>query len=556
MFNLSKLISLITLLYILIVINSSSVSAQTSFTISEPNPSVVPHVFSGFGAEWDPFFWNEFGMSQGLNQNDWNIITNRIQEMQMPIIRMWVQLFWTLTDADPFTWDRTNTRMQSLYKYLDFACANNIDVDLQDWGWSFWYSHGLFNGNLKDPRFAEALSLMVKDLVVTRGYNCIKYFSVGNEPDYEIIGKGNPGDVKTLDDYVVMVENIKQALINQGLQNQVKFVGPDPACCQSLYSGIMNSSAHGVFDVYDFHNYSHTSVISNGSLWQALNQHRDWISDSPDPDDMKKPIFVTETGGDNGASYNNSYAYALDMADYGTTLLNTTLQAGIAWNMHDIYYDYGHYSVPFEDNQMMNWGMWKYKNDNWDLRPWAQTWGLLVRFGTKGGTQGTVNGTPPLDLVNSSYRVGAIKRPDGKWNLFLVNHSSSNATITINMPGSTSHVFSKYFVNSSSLSQYPNQIIVPVSGTLNTANSFNISLSANSFTVLVEDQGVMPSSTPQPSPKTGDVNGNNIVDFNDLKLVLSNWLGLGSCATFVCDLNSDAKINAIDASLVIANWGN
>jgi len=45
------------------------------------------------------------------------------------------------------------------------------------------------------------------------------------------------------------------------------------------------------------------------------------------------------------------------------------------------------------------------------------------------------------------------------------------------------------------------------------------------------------------------------VDFNDLKLVLSNWLGLGSCATFVCDLNSDAKINAIDASLVIANWG-
>ena len=65
-----------------------------------------------------------------------------------------------------------------------------------------------------------------------------------------------------------------------------------------------------------------------------------------------------------------------------------------------------------------------------------------------------------------------------------------------------------------------------------------------------------PSMTPFPSPNPADVNGSGGVDFNDLKLILSNWLGLGSCATFVCDLNSDSKINAWDASLVIANWGN
>ena len=62
-----------------------------------------------------------------------------------------------------------------------------------------------------------------------------------------------------------------------------------------------------------------------------------------------------------------------------------------------------------------------------------------------------------------------------------------------------------------------------------------------------------PSVTPSPNP--ADVNGSGGVDFNDLKLVLSNWLGLSSCATFICDLNSDSKINAMDASLVIANWG-
>ena len=64
------------------------------------------------------------------------------------------------------------------------------------------------------------------------------------------------------------------------------------------------------------------------------------------------------------------------------------------------------------------------------------------------------------------------------------------------------------------------------------------------------------NSTPTPTPNPADVNGSGGVDFNDLKLILSNWLGIGTCATFVCDLNSDSKINAWDASLVIANWGN
>ena len=64
-----------------------------------------------------------------------------------------------------------------------------------------------------------------------------------------------------------------------------------------------------------------------------------------------------------------------------------------------------------------------------------------------------------------------------------------------------------------------------------------------------------PSVTPSPSPNPADVNGSGGVDFNDLKLVLSNWLGISTCATFICDLNSDSKINALDASLVIVNFG-
>ncbi|KKP57652.1 MAG: hypothetical protein UR52_C0027G0004 [Candidatus Gottesmanbacteria bacterium GW2011_GWA1_34_13] len=67
--------------------------------------------------------------------------------------------------------------------------------------------------------------------------------------------------------------------------------------------------------------------------------------------------------------------------------------------------------------------------------------------------------------------------------------------------------------------------------------------------------GATPTPIPTSTPNPADINGSGRVDFNDLKLILSNWLGLSTCSTFVCDLNNDSKINALDASLVIVNWG-
>jgi hypothetical protein len=46
----------------------------------------------------------------------------------------------------------------------------------------------------------------------------------------------------------------------------------------------------------------------------------------------------------------------------------------------------------------------------------------------------------------------------------------------------------------------------------------------------------------------GDINRDQIVNGADWKLILKNWLGIGTCSTFDCDLNNDTKVNSWDTA--------
>ncbi len=61
--------------------------------------------------------------------------------------------------------------------------------------------------------------------------------------------------------------------------------------------------------------------------------------------------------------------------------------------------------------------------------------------------------------------------------------------------------------------------------------------------------------TPIPTPNPADIDKNGQINAVDLILVLKNWLGVSICSTFICDLNHDSKINVLDASIIIGNFG-
>lgn len=94
-------------------------------------------------------------------------------------------------------------------------------------------------------------------------------------------------------------------------------------------------------------------------------------------------------------------------------------------------------------------------------------------------------------------------------------------------------------------------------------NSYSANVERHGVVMLKITSGTYVSPTPTPvsptpTPKPGDISGDKRVDTTDLMLILKNWLGNGACVlnsqTLNCDLNGDAKINSLDAAIVLINF--
>jgi peptidoglycan/xylan/chitin deacetylase (PgdA/CDA1 family) len=105
-----------------------------------------------------------------------------------------------------------------------------------------------------------------------------------------------------------------------------------------------------------------------------------------------------------------------------------------------------------------------------------------------------------------------------------------------------------YTPTSASVASARLQVIVHGAGTVAYIDNLQW-LSPNGATTPPVDPPVV-----TPTPKAGDVNGDNAINALDLSTVLSNWNKTGQ--TYVQgDLNADGVVNALDLSTILTNWG-
>src|ERR1035437_8999285 len=82
-------------------------SKAADFQIAEPSTTTFRAPFQGFGAEWDPFYFVENNQKRGADEAGWKLITQRIKDLDIHIVRMMMQLKWCQADPDlgRWTWD-------------------------------------------------------------------------------------------------------------------------------------------------------------------------------------------------------------------------------------------------------------------------------------------------------------------------------------------------------------------------------------------------------------------------------------------------------------------
>ena len=191
---------------ILTLLTSCTMNKKQSFEIKVDASQIIHTMKGGMGASWHALHYdipleNEKykypvreiaprGSAWGGNPpaNDtaaWKQIKNHAAWLGLNFIRVEIDQRMYEPERNQFDWE--NDEMQALYHILDWSEENGADVFLQQmWGHVEWNAYPGVHPLLSAPKnlddFASGIATLIEYLTKTKGYTCIKYFCMTNEP--------------------------------------------------------------------------------------------------------------------------------------------------------------------------------------------------------------------------------------------------------------------------------------------------------------------------------------------------------------------------------------
>ncbi len=225
-------------------------------------------------------------------------------------------------ERDRFDWD--NEEMQALYRILDWCERGKVDVFLtQMWSFVDWNAYEGVPPLQSAPRdtkdFAVGLATLAQHLVKQKGYACVKWLCIANEPGQDWswwLGPGsNPISITPA------LKEVRAELDKRGIP--IALSAPD-------YNNIKSPQCDGYdFDpyvgAYDCHCYSRLNRDALMKAWVTFAHSRN------------KPFFLTEMG-DFGFGWKDSnrgpasYHTALSIADMVISGLAIGVDAFNRWS--------------------------------------------------------------------------------------------------------------------------------------------------------------------------------------------------------------------------------
>jgi hypothetical protein len=402
--------------------------------IDLPGNPVPSAGFIGFGAEWDPggYVWHGFP-NGGAAQ--FQIAEERVRWMRLPAARVMMLTRWCYVQPN-YVWD--TPEMVALCRQLDLLQEIGTTVILTDWGASegSWTTAPGITG-ADDPLYAQVIGTYLDYLVNQRGYTCIKYLIMNNEPNLGV----------PFATWKAGILNVAGELAARGLDHKVKLAGSDTTAGDSQVESIepWHKEAviqlNNVLGMYSIHHYGKRSRVKDGwteGPWYARRDetfqnwwHARWqyVRDN-DPNGASKPCIVGEAGMDdnaahpNGSPYINDHNYGVFMADYAVQAARAGTESVLAWMLDD------------NSHVGFYWGLWSNAADGMVLRPWFYPWALLSRYFPAGATIHAPSEPEGIRVLAAES--------GGEWTFCLVNRRDSQATVTLQLPETGSNRFNEY----------------------------------------------------------------------------------------------------------------
>jgi alpha-galactosidase len=371
-----------------------------------PTGVVCKESFGGFGAEMDPWLWNELHRSKGVTDRDTELIAARVREMRLSLARIFVNkmCFNPSQDHRTFTWDSDG--MRSLEHTLRLCQSNQIEAILCPVAFGAKPNH-LWDGPAAPgpDEAVQAWSAVVEHLIKRKGFTCIRWWQVCNEPD----GGWTQRTGYDFDRFVRIQELMLAEFKARRLPVQIIGSG-DSESLQWFIDSVRRTSPW--VGAYGGSRYAKDLDVEevrerNVAYLAAMRAY--------DPEWSKKKYIVTEFGvrapatTDKHNAYMRTFDCGLAMASLCLDQVALGVDAASIWCLHRIYYS--------ADN-LMDYGLWEFKDENWKPRPLWFSYSLFTRFMARGSRLSQVEVTAGEDLVKAMLAQG----PEGRF-LFVLNLS-------------------------------------------------------------------------------------------------------------------------------------
>lgn len=301
---------LITFILINIIIFPMQTYAQTTpkIEMTLDAASIIHEMKGGIGASWHALIHeiplenekydypvrmiNPRGSAYAGNPplqdtGAWDQLYQHASWLGLNFIRVELSQYMYEPERRVFDWD--NEEMEALYRILDWCEANQADVFLQQmWGHVGWNAFDNVHPLLSSPKslddFTHGISTLIKHLTETKGYTCIKYFCMINEPPGGPWGywwnSGSHEGPTVAEAWQKLHETFQAEGIN------IPISGPDWVSLPPLQPEKMVFEPYlGALDIHSYFGIYH--------LQGAEAKIRDWVKYA---ESKGKPFFISELG--------------------------------------------------------------------------------------------------------------------------------------------------------------------------------------------------------------------------------------------------------------------
>lgn len=420
---------------------SISKGIDTVYTVEDPT-GVKVH---GIGAELDPHFFSYcVGHAEHpASEKDWDIVVDRVKHLRLQMFRVMVQPQWFEpfnddNDPDHINWnglDFDTPEMKSLYRVLDLAQQNGINVLLVSWGCprkSFLADgHSTFPSWIVGPKneaeYAENLSILIQHLVIKKGYTCIKEITPYNEPNlfYFMDGK------VSVDSYISMCKKLDAKFKSDNIRSLVDFNLVDESGGYDFLKKCADE-LHDEADLMNSHMYTFGYGTPNQDILNYEEKNRNTVPG-------RLPHFIGEFGSNQvkGAylqSDIDEYLRGVLIVRLMLNVFNAGASGMSYWSLFDEYY---YKNAPYDEG-LMKTGLWRYKKssyagsefyhhiqEDFQLRPQYFAYGLMTNHVKPGAA------IYPVKTGKENVAASAFRNQDGKWVYVIANEQSDKLKISL-----------------------------------------------------------------------------------------------------------------------------